>query len=381
MLLLFLLFLGIIAGVAGSISIIDTVRISCLDIVVFISFLYSLFNFRKIIPILKRDSISDSFLLFLLIALISLILTPLTLTPIQFFISFLYIVRIVLYFSVYPTLKLLINEDRIKKNDIHKTIVRSGLVLCVIGWIGYFLYPDLRNLSYLGWDPHYKRIFSTFLDPNFLGIYLVICLAVLLNEWKLKSIFSILLLIATIFFTYSRSSLAALMLLGILCVWRTGKRILFIPIISLFIVGLFFLPRPGGEGVRLERLFTISQRLDHARLGLSIFFSHQILGVGFDTVRYAKAGMENSQMWLISHAGAGLDITFLFILATSGIIGFTFFIRFLYFIFLKAPGKIKIILLLVLFHSSFENSFFYPFVFLALWMEFASIYSKKTEVC
>ncbi|OGG12597.1 hypothetical protein A3D77_04640 [Candidatus Gottesmanbacteria bacterium RIFCSPHIGHO2_02_FULL_39_11] len=381
MLLLFLLFLGIIAGVAGSISIIDTVRISCLDIVVFISFLYSLFNFRKIIPILKRDSISDSFLLFLLIALISLILTPLTLTPIQFFISFLYIVRIVLYFSVYPTLKLLINEDRIKKNDIHKTIVRSGLVLCVIGWIGYFLYPDLRNLSYLGWDPHYKRIFSTFLDPNFLGIYLVICLAVLLNEWKLKSIFSILLLIATIFFTYSRSSLAALMLLGILCVWRTGKRILFIPIISLFIVGLFFLPRPGGEGVRLERLFTISQRLDHARLGLSIFFSHPILGVGFDTVRYAKAGMENSQMWLISHAGAGLDITFLFILATSGIIGFTFFIRFLYFIFLKAPGKIKIILLLVLFHSSFENSFFYPFVFLALWMEFASIYSKKTEVC
>src|SRR3990167_5904944 len=260
MLLLFLLFLGIIAGVAGSISIIDTVRISCLDIVVFISFLYSLFNFRKIIPILKRDSISDSFLLFLLIALISLILTPLTLTPIQFFISFLYIVRIVLYFSVYPTLKLLINEDRIKKNDIHKTIVRSGLVLCVIGWIGYFLYPDLRNLSYLGWDPHYKRIFSSFLDPNYLGLIYVF-LFIILIRIKVKKIArwtACTLVILSLAFTYSRSSYLAFISAISFYGFKSKNISKYFSLAFVFLIlAIVYLPRPGGEGVRLERLFSV----------------------------------------------------------------------------------------------------------------------------
>lgn len=379
MILLFLLCIGIISGDFGSISISDTVRLSFLDIAVFISFVYALFHNRQIIPILKKDRISQSFLLFLLIALVSLILTPLSLTPLQSVTSFLYILRLLIYFSVYPTLQFLALEKKIRNEDIYKTVVVSGIALSVIGWLQYFLYPDLRNLYYLGWDPHYKRIFSTFLDPNFLGIYLVICLSIFFNyrikikKDHLMKYSAVFVLLITIFFTYSRSSLASLLILGIIYIWKRGKRILFVPIIAVFMLGLFFLPRPGGEGVNLIRLFSISQRLDHARLGLSLFFSHPVLGIGFDALRYAKAGLENPDMWLVSHAGAGLDISLLFVLATTGIVGFLFFVRFLYVAFREVPYNIKLILMLILFHSLFENSFFFPFVFLGLWMLFAAI--------
>ena len=46
-----------------------------------------------------------------------------------------------------------------------------------------FVYPDLRNLWYLGWDPHYYRVFATLLDPNYVGILLVLTIFVWIYIW------------------------------------------------------------------------------------------------------------------------------------------------------------------------------------------------------
>ena len=37
------------------------------------------------------------------------------------------------------------------------------------GVIQYFLYSNLRNLQYLGWDPHQSRVFGQFLDTSVAG--------------------------------------------------------------------------------------------------------------------------------------------------------------------------------------------------------------------
>ncbi|GAI81903.1 unnamed protein product, partial [marine sediment metagenome] len=81
---------------------------------------------------------------------------------------------------------------------------------------------------------------------------------------------------------------------------------------------------PGGEGVRLERTATIQSRFGSWQQALIIFRDHPLLGVGFNTYRYAQRnyGFLDQEKWQTSHAEAGVDSSLLFVLATTGIIGF-----------------------------------------------------------
>jgi hypothetical protein len=111
--------------------------------------------------------------------------------------------------------------------------------------------------------------------------------------------------------------------------------------------------------VKLERVFSVEQRIDHTRLGWEIFMAHPILGVGFDSLRYVKSSLGNSDNWMISHAGAGLDISLLVVLATSGLLGTLFYIIFIYRAYCCSNYSLRLTFGLLLISSFFINSLFF----------------------
>ncbi len=95
-----------------------------------------------------------------------------------------------------------------------KGLYAVGVGLGLIGLIQFFMYPDLRNLMYLGWDPHYYRLFSTLLDPNYMGLLLVFTLlmgfGIFTKKHSVWIIAGQLVTFVALLLTYSRSSFLAL---------------------------------------------------------------------------------------------------------------------------------------------------------------------------
>lgn len=384
--LVYLSILSIIVGPFGVLPLgIPQVNIYFTDIVIGLIGLIWIFKITQVINFIKTDSISKYFCIFAGITIISLILTPLNLNTGEKLISGLYIVRLFSYFLVYLTVKKLTSEKIIHPQLILKFLSVVGLILAGLGWLQYFLYPDLRNLYYLGWDPHFKRIFSTFLDPNYFGLVMVLALIVLFSHPEFISgsrqmlnrvqhdivlnWISKLVIFTTLMFTYSRSSFLAL-IAAVVYIFAVKKKYKFIGgFLAIIIVSMLLLPRPGGVGVQLERVFSIETRIGNWQQALKVFSDHPVLGIGFNTIRYAKSQYNFGQDNLAeSHAGAGFDNSFLFIAASSGIVGFLFYLLFFGKIFTKGSLLTKSSLVAIVVHSLFLNSLFFPWIMLWMWV-------------
>jgi O-antigen ligase len=169
--------------------------------------------------------------------------------------------------------------------------------------------------------------------------------------------------------TYSRSSYLAY-LVGISVVaWIKKSPKLFLAAFLLGVLTILILPRPSGsEGVRLEREESAWARVDNWKQSLTIWVKHPVFGVGFNTYRYAqKKERFLEDDWQENHAGAGADSSLLFVLATTGLLGFLSY-GFLGWQMLKLKSLVvKASLIALLIHSFFLNSLFYPWVMLWFW--------------
>lgn len=329
-----------------------------------------LINIRSFKGLIFQNLTLNYFLLFTSVSLLSLILSPLNLTFNEKIISLLYLVRFSVYFSLFPSTIYLIRSKIITKDKIITLLIISGFLLAVFGWLQYFLYPDLRNLYYLGWDPHFKRIFGTLFDPNFLGLFLVMTL--ILHMQKKQSVTNWIwrgFLFVTLLFTYSRGSYLSLIvaLFGYSILKRKIKVILFVILIFLFTLPL--LPRPPGESAKLERMFSVTERLNNWREGFNLFLRYPVLGVGFNTVRFAKSEFGIIQDNLTeSHSGAGFDNSFIFVLSTTGVIGLLSYLVLIGSIYRKMDVTCRVVILAIITHSMFVNSLFLPWVMTWLWI-------------
>ncbi|MBL7159127.1 O-antigen ligase family protein [Candidatus Microgenomates bacterium] len=358
---------------------------------------------------------------FILIAVFSLLINFSRLNLSEFFVSFLYLLRWSAYAGIYFVTYEISRESRhathsvgvvdprhkmsgqknmkTEKNriEILNLLIWAGITTAVFGLIQYFLYPNLRNLYYLGWDPHQYRIFGTFLDPGFLGIILVLTLILLLCFKTLKQgirLSGILIVFLTLLLTYSRSSYLALTMAMIVLTWlKRSLKFLLIPVLILFFaVGISILPRQPSEGVKLERTSTISARLENYQQSLKIIKDNLFFGAGFNSLRFVKRDYDLlNQDWQESHSGAGIDSSLLFVLATTGVVGLSVYLWMFWKIIQLAlshhprsqsPPRRKdtlrllseasfstIAIISALFvHSFFLNSLFYPWVMLWMWV-------------
>jgi len=312
---------------------------------------------------------------FAIIALLSLgAATPL-LSNREVIVSGLYLVRWLVYVGFYLVLFDLKKTLFKKRNPLHLLMV-LGMAVALFGFVQYFFYPNLKPLEVLNWDPHFYRLASSFLDPNFTGLILVLTLVIIVNDLlknkRKKSLWLIggMTYIALIL-THSRSSyLAFLVGIGFIAFFRRNLK-LFLVALVLLIFSLAILPQPAGEGGKLTRTYTIADRLVSWQNAMTIFQGHPLLGVGFNTYRYAQRDYGFlEEDWQESHGAAGTDSSLLFVLATTGLLGLASYLWFLFragALAFKQRKKIMGVVCLaslgaILIHSFFLNSLFYPWV-------------------
>lgn len=336
---------------------------------------------------------SRPILLFVVIALISLVVNIKYLSHAEFVVSLSYLARWVLYGCLYYVVKSFSLEF---KKKILYILFSIGTLLVLFGFIQYFFYPDLRNLYYLGWDEHMYRLFSTFLDPNFSGAFFVLYFIFLAGFFihqlekrkKLATLIGIVFLftLLAIYLTYSRSALVMLFVSSIVFLVFIKKVRWVLGLIIISAVFILLTSKTYLENTNLFRTASIEARLDSARNAVQIIKDNIVIGVGFNTYRYAQIRYKftDEKDTLKNHAGAGTDNSFLFILATTGVIGLLSY-SYLLFSILKrayanyrATKKREIINTLsiivissfvgIIIDSIFINSLFYPFNMMWLWI-------------
>ena len=333
------------------------------DIVVFLLNLLLLPSGRELLRLYREKPEFKAFGLFILVAFASWFFSPIRLSQTDKIISLLYLVRFMVYFHIYPLVLIALDRQYLERQFLVRIISLFGILLVIAGWLQYFLYPDLRNLYYLGWDPHYRRIFSTVLDPNYFGLILVVLfLFRLSNPSILREIIYKMAFLITLAFTYSRSSYLAATVGAGYWAFRSGRFLKYFIAATVLTLTLFLLPRPGGVGVELERLFSIRERIANWQSAMSIVKNKPFLGVGFNTLRF---NFRNSQYlredWLTSHSAAGIDNSFLFVAASSGLLGLAVYLVFLTALFLRLDATGKSLMIAAAVHSLFLNSLFFTY--------------------
>ncbi len=351
-----------------------------LDLTIFLFCLIGLFQikfkFRKPNLLIKLGA------LFIGISILSLILTPLLLSTNEFLISFSYTLRFSLYFLIYYLLYCGAFPD-FKKN-IYKSLLFSGIGLSCLGLLQFLILPNLAFLQTSGWDPHYFRTVSTFLDPNFAGAYFVLTLLLIMSlrgalATRQSNLFFILVYVSLLT-TFSRSSYLMFFVSGIsFSLLKKSKKIFAATIILFVVLMLGFqlytqlIAKPKG----IDRKQSASYRIDTWQDGLSIFQKSPFLGVGFNTYKYALREYKLAdEQFLESRGSSTNDSSLLYVLATTGIIGFSIYILFLISI-LKISIKNNYLVVAALsgliIHSFFANSLFFPFILIWILLKASDI--------
>lgn len=335
---------------------------------VFALFVSKLIRRQKV----KQPYIFVPMMLFVLTGFFSLIVNSIDLSISEFLTSFSYSLRWAAYTGIFFVVY---DFDREFKKNISKLLIIVGSLIVGLGYIQYFFYSNLRNLYYLGWDEHMHRMFSVFLDPNFAGAFFVLFFLFLVSIFlKNKSVLIGLLLILTlgaIFLTFSRSAMIMLIVSSsLLFVLMNKKKWIAI------LLGLIFLVLSASskyfniENINLFRIVSSEARLETAKKAIGIIKDHPVFGIGFNAYRYAKLGygLKRDNVGTISHADAGVDNSILFILATTGVVGFLFY-GIMWIRILKTTSVLAVASIIGIFIDSlFVNSLFYTYIMFWLWV-------------
>lgn len=256
----------------------------------------------------------------------------------------------------------------------HLYLKRTFLALAVIwaglGIIQLAFIPDTRFLSAFGWDDHYYRLIGPLFDPGFMGMAFVLGILLtfspkLVPDKRIQTILVSLLTIA-IALTFSRASYGALLLSlsGLFVLSRKHNPRTILISVGMFLLVLAVVPKPGGEGVKLQRTSTIIARGEQITAlteGLSL--KTIIFGQGLFQIRQVTPQPANSSFELPYHARIP-DNIFVTVLQGTGLVGIALLtlslkksLRF----FQRNPLT-GIALSALLFHSLFSNTLLQPFI-------------------
>lgn len=360
-----------IAGVTGSLPLgIAGVHIYFIDVVAILSILYWAIRF-----VVKREPVRITrtlqyYFFFIAAAVLSDVLSPLEYDTLPLLTALMYLGRITAYASFFLTAEYIVGKKGVSDRFITSSLISGGAAMAVLGWVQYFLYPDLRNLEYLGWDPHLGRIFSTILDPNYFGILMFLaCILTVtggIRQNFMKIVFTGLFLSA-LSFTYSRSTYLVMVVSGLYYAVKS-KNMIYIILTVFLVTSLFiFLPKPYGESANLYRVFSITERVGNWKEGMDLFARYPITGIGYNRLRQMRSEQQhqkgvNGEIPEQSHSAGGFDNSFIYIAATSGIAGLFALLVFLRYVFTYGNTTTKLSLLAIVIHSFFLNTLFFPWV-------------------
>jgi len=335
-----------------------------IDLVAGASFLY-LFRGK-----LRKPRIFKPMTAFLLAAAFSYLFSLVTFKASRLYIGGLYLLRLLAYTGFFLFVFNLVSQKQKLREVLFNSLILVSIATAVFGWLQYFLYPDITSFTVWGWDDHLYRLLGTFLDPGFTSIILVFgFLLSLISYLKTRSNQLLLLLaffLLTIAFTYARSGYLALLLGTAIALWFKKGLKFILPTVLVFLLVVILLPRPGGEGVKLERRHSIYSRFENYSETIEIFKTSPLFGVGYNNLCLARQKYLG-QADFGSHACSGSDSSLLLVLATTGTVGFLIFINLIFELVKSVKRNIYgqaflTCLGALLIHSLFVNSLFYPWV-------------------
>lgn len=306
--------------------------------------------------------------------------------------------------------------------------VFSGIALSFLGFVQYVLFFDFSFMVQYGWDPHLGRLVSTFFDPNFTAMFLVIVLTIILAFWyrkmpkdwiavgdkspstwtrdeRLLAVRALLLKVALILvalvtgfalvLTYSRSGILALVLILLFFGVVRDRRLIFVTVLCGLLVFALF---PRYEE-RLTESFDPStsayKRLESWGIAFHILDNtNPLIGIGYNNYRAAQIAFDYISYYNpLERSGAGTDSSLLLILVTTGIGGVFIYLLLLSRIILMgfetyaqhlfsiaAFGvSFAAIIIGMLVQSQFVNSLLYPFFLIYFWIGVAVVtrFSQK----
>jgi len=374
-----LLFVSLLFGQLGRIELFPSVTLYFHDMIIMC------FIMTRIPLLLKSKKkilslpLFRPILFFTLLCFLSLCVNAYRFSVVDLTVGISYFLRFMIYAFLYPII-------RLEKKPIlyfMKWLFLLGVGYAVLGFIQLGVYPDLRNLSYAGWDPHYYRLFATLFDPNFMGIVLIISFLSGIYVWEkerdhLYPLIGLIGIFVAFLLTFSRSSyLAAVVAIIVYAVCMKQKKFL-IGLIFLCL-GIVFIPAIGGESTTVFRQVTAFARITNWQEGMQLFMKSPFFGYGFNMVRALPHNAPTLAVGTIARSTSGFDNSIVFVLVTTGLFGC---ITFLYMgsrLFLVglsllkkrlyAPGSVYISTLAgLLIHSMFLNTLFYPQIMILFWI-------------
>jgi len=357
---------------------VGTVTLS--DIFVFATFIVFVAESLAARSLKLPKSITIPAVLFFLSCLASTILAINFFSSVEILVALFFLARFFVYFFLAIITYNLIRQEEII-NWLHLLLL-IGSIFALSGIIQLALLPDLSFLQVYGWDPHQMRLVSTTLDPNYAGgiACLLAALATSLYLYKKRIIYMFLAIFftVTIFLTFSRSSYLALLAAAFTIGVIKSPRVILV-ILTIFLLVFMSIPQARARILGAFRVDdTASARLQSWQKAIAIFRDNLFFGVGFNTYRYAQANYDffPTDDTLGGHSGAGSDSSFLFVAATTGILGSVFFLILNLSIlknfaknsrsdYLKLASLASFIAILI--HTQFVNSFFFPQMMLVFW--------------
>jgi len=316
--------------------------------------LINLFFKYKLHPLNSHRKLIKSLIILISTLLFSFIINLYHFKATQNLIAGLYLIRLLIYFFL--SFYLISNQQK-----FGKSIILFIIFTVFIGTVQYFLYPDLRNLFYDGWDPHLYRVFGQFFDTSIAGAIYGSLFFYLIqkNDKKYKILRLILLTILLVFIvlTFSRSLYIAFIITTVLYFFQNHLRKFALGIIILFIIFVVIAPKPSGEGVNLIRVFTINSRMSDYKTAFELWKKQPIFGYGYNHIRDIK----NTNQTFNNHAGSSFHSSFFNILITGGVVGLLAYLFFLYQLFwMRTNGKYLGVFLITM--SCFDNVLLHPFI-------------------
>lgn len=335
------------------------------------------------------------FILFVVIALLSLILQLPNYSLPQIMVSSFYLIRLFFYLIAGLVVFNMLKAETFSPDTLVKLIIASGVFVSLFGLIQLIILPDFEILdSALGWDPHKNRLASTFFDPNFTAAYLVICftlgLETLFNSKKPSTLLLLVLviLLSAIILTFSRSGWLFLSVIVLFYGFYRTKWLLVVSAVLVFST-YFAVPRIQ------TRISGITDPADSAHFRfiswgntIEIIKDNPIFGVGYNAFRYSQQDYGFIEYGTLGgNSGAGSDASMLFVFATTGIIGLAVYVGTYLCYVLKAfycrfrvyNLAIFAILIGLLIESIFINSLFYPQIFFVLLLLFAIVENSSSR--
>ena len=380
-LITFILITSILAGQLIKLPVTNNLGPTLLDFSVIFLVVYGFIKL-KFKPKLPPSYISAGGI-FITIASLSLLTTPLHLNKFEYLISFSYTLR----FTVIILLGWIIYSEGLKLS-LEKILTFSGVGLAILGLTQFILFPNLTLLENQGWDPHFFRTVSTFLDPNFAGAYFVLTLILLsthLGEGKYRQPRVFIIFLAVYFAlltTFSRSSYLMFLVSGIIYSLLKKSKFLFLSTIILFsvlLLGFQIYTEAVAKPRNIDREQSAQFRLSTWQQGLTIFEKSPILGIGFNAYRYAiKEYNLGNEEFIKSRGSSGNDSSLLFVSSTTGVVGLIIYLYFLISLIKYSYSKNPVLISALtglLIHSFFANSLFYPPIF--VWLLLISTIPKK----